>query len=130
MKQKKLTLGGIVLFVAFFVSCNESKAPADDIQTELDSIKAVNMAQARQIKDFTGWMSVLSEGLDSIAKQENILLGTDAEGNRLSKTQQKENLESFAALLERQRQRIAALEDSLNNKGENVSELKKVIDLA
>lgn len=116
--------------MAFFVSCNESKAPADDTQTELDSLKAVNMAQASQIKDFTGWMSVLSEGLDSIAKQENILLGTDAEGNRLSKTQLKENLDSFAALLERQRQRIAALEDSLNNKGENASELKKVIDLA
>ena len=120
-----------LLIAAFFlVACQGGKeGNTNTLQAQIDSLEAANASQASQLKDMSDFMSIVSNGLDSIASQEEQLLGNGkgVEGKKMTKAELKANLDAFAALLERQRNRIAELEDSLQNKGGSYSNLRNII---
>ncbi len=129
LKKGKINLVISILLITCF-SCNGNKSnEVESLQTYIDSLKAANAAQARQLKDITEFMTVISEGLDSIAAQEEQLTDNSkgVEGGKMTKAALKANLDAFAALLERQRNRIAQLEDSLKSRGESFGNLKNII---
>ena len=77
----------------------------------------------------TTYVSLLADGLDSIAKQEEILFYTNKgrEGTIVDKEQLKKNLDMFEETLNQQRQRIAQLADSLKARGEKLSNLSRLV---
>lgn len=118
-----------LLFTTIFFSCNVNNSKETIMQAQIDSLEAANAEQAKQMKDISDFMNIVSEGLDSIAAQEEQLTGNGKgmEGRKMTKEELRANLNAFAALLERQRNRIAQLEDSLQNKGESFGNLRNII---
>lgn len=118
-----------LLFTTIFFSCNVNNSKETIMQAQIDSLEAANAEQAKQMKDISDFMNIVSEGLDSIAAQEEQLTGNGKgmEGRKMTREELKANLDAFAALLERQRNRIAQLEDSLQNRGESFGDLRNII---
>ena len=84
----------------------------------------------------TTFVSLLADGLDSIAKQEDLLFYTNKgrEGTIVDKDQLKKNLDMFEEMLNLQKQRITQLADSLKSRGEelqnknvNLTQLQKKV---
>ena len=119
----------VTLVAVCFVSCQGGIEVPQTILSQIDSLETVNASQARQLQDFSDFMSIVSDGLDSIAAQERLLTGTDKgiEGHNMTKDELRANLDAFAALLERQRNRITQLEDSLQVRGESFGNLRNII---
>ncbi len=132
MRSTKLTIQIATFLLAltsFVSSCKDDNRMQEMMQARIDSLETTNASQASQLKDITDFMTVVSEGLDSIAEQEQLLMGNGrgVEGGKLTKEQLRENLKAFAALLERQRNRISELEDSLTSRGRSMTSLRNVI---
>lgn len=124
------TIAFLLIMASFLFSCKEgNRVQEETLQAKIDSLETANASQASQLKDITDFMNVVSEGLDSIAEQEQLLMGNGrgVEGGKLTKEQLRENLKAFAALLERQRNRISELEDSLTSRGRSMASLRNVI---
>ncbi len=132
MRSSKLTIQIATFLLALtslVSSCKDDNRMQEMMQARIDSLETTNASQASQLKDITDFMNVVSEGLDSIAEQEQLLMGSGrgVEGGKLTKEQLRENLKAFAALLERQRNRISELEDSLTTRGRSMASLRNVI---
>lgn len=122
----------LIVFLCNIVSCNQSNNSAtnDPLQQKIDSLEKVNAETNSQLNDISEYMSIISEGLDSIASQEAIIINNTSkgiEGRRMSKTEIRESLKAFADLIERQRHRISQLEDTLQNRGESLAKLRNII---
>lgn len=100
------------------------------LQYQIDSLTQANELQKTDLDNMHSFMSVISDGLDSIALQEHhILVKRDVEGRRLTKHELKRRLDDFADLLARQRERIAQLEDSLTfSNSESMGKLRNIIN--
>lgn len=120
----------ILVTSAFFFSCtNNQKSVIDGLQAQVDSLQAANSSLSDQQSEISDFLSIITQSLDSIAEQENYIrmAGKGVEGSIRSKAELKKSLAEFAALLERQRNRIAQLEDSLVSKGESFEKLGNII---
>ena len=138
-KQIKTITRNAIFFIVLligglcnFESCNQSdnSAISDPLQQKIDSLEKVNAETNSQLSDISEYMSIISEGLDSIAAQEAMIInGTSkgVEGRRMTKAEIRESLQAFADLVERQRHRIAQLEDTLQNRGESLEKLRNII---
>lgn len=120
----------VLAFVAsLMISCDNGKTEIARLNAQLDSICEVNSEQQDKMNNLSELMDVVNESLDSIAEQEELLLGSTkgAEG-KLSKKELKKRFKDFADLLQRQRERISSLGLSLDSSNKEISKLKKVID--
>lgn len=128
MKQI-LRLSVACLLVAFlFAACGENKDNSKAFEKTIDSLKSANQKQETELKDMTSFITTLSEGLNTIAVQEDMLFSKDAEGKKLSKEQLKSQLAIFSNLLTEQRKRIEQLSDSLKARGVNLAKMQGLID--
>lgn len=118
-----------ILVIICFAACNGGQEEKQALQLKIDSLEAANAAKTDELKDITEFMNIVSEGLDSIAAQEEQLTGNGkgVEGRKMTKEELKARLDDFASLLERQHNRIAQLEDSLKNKGEGYANLRNIV---
>ena len=108
-------------------SCGGGSMDASKFLAERDSILDVNVRQQKALDDINSLMSAVSACLDSIAEQERFLY-VSKDGVELPKRTVLENLRSFEELLNRQRQQIAILQDSLYNRNDSTSRYFKLID--
>ena len=81
---------------------------------ERDSIVNVNSQQREELEALTFVMNAISVSLDSIAQQEHLVYFSK-DGDRLPQRNVLNNLYYFEKLLERQRNQINVLKDSLKN---------------
>ena len=130
------------------VSCSsKSKAEAERLKSETDSLFTANSYLQSMLDNMTGTVADISMSLDTIANLENtIKLGVDEEGNRLSRKSIKEKLQSLSELIAEQRakmdsiaaidnkqiahlkQIIVFLDESLQKKDVEINQLKMEID--
>lgn len=127
--MKKTSIGIVAIGMLLLASCDNGKTEIARLNAQLDSISKVSMTQQEKMDDLSGMINVVTESLDSIAEQEELLMGgTKGSEGRLSKKELKRRLKDFADLLQRQRERIASLESSLSSSSAEISKFKKVID--
>jgi len=95
----------------------------------LDSLKQENAKKDGDIRDMMSFVGILADGLDSIAKQEDILFYTNKgkEGTVVDREQLKKNLEMFENTLANQKKRIAQLVDSLKARGQSLNKLTTLV---
>ena len=117
----------IVLASSFLFGCKGEIVDVSGLVAERDSIKNVNLKQQQELDNLNEFVSIVSNGLDSIAMQEKLLNNNGPEGTILSREQIKDNLTELAAMLARQRERMSALEDSLKLKGNGSEGLHNII---
>lgn len=112
------------------VGCTENNQQnVEQLNKQIDSLKKENVRKDGDIKDMMSFVGVLADGLDSIAKQEEILFYTNKgkEGTVVDRQQLKKNLEMFENTLANQKKRIAQLVDSLKARGESLSKLTSLV---
>lgn len=118
----------VALMLAFlFFSCGGGGMDASKFLAERDSILDVNERQQKELDDINFVMSEVSACLDSIAEQEQFLY-VSREGVKLPRRTVLENLRSFEELLNRQRQQIAMLQDSLYHRKDSTSRYFKLVE--
>lgn len=106
-----------LLSVLILISCNGGKDYEKQLLTlRLDSISRVNEQNMQDLAEVNAIINIISEELDSIAIMEDMIrfntLGK--EGRKPTKTEMRDRLQNFSKMLERQKQRISQLEDSLS----------------
>lgn len=116
-----------LLLSLLLVSCGSGGMDASKFLAERDSILDVNERQQKELDDINFVMAEVSACLDSIAEQEQFLY-VSREGGKLPKRTVLENLRSFEELLNRQRQQIAMLQDSLYHRQDSTSRYFKLVE--
>lgn len=117
----------LLLSLAVATSC-VSRTKYEEKERILDSLIVEKTNQDKDFAELSGFIGIIAEGLDSISNQENILyLPSPENGNKpLTRRQMLDNLKELQNLVERQKERIRVLEDSLTM-GENTAKLKTLI---
>jgi len=113
-------------FISFFLlfstlfSCNSdnNESTVEKLQAENDSLQVYAEKSKQYIDDMNLYFSSISECLDSISEQENLLLlSVNPETNKkYSREEIKQRLNLLSDILVRQRERIKSLSDSLSNR--------------
>lgn len=100
------------------------------LQSQVDSLLTLTSRQQGDLNDMESFVSVLAEGLDTIARQEGMLFFTNKgpEQTIVDRNQLKQNLELFANTLAEQRQKIQQMSDSLKARGASVEKLQALVD--
>lgn len=118
----------VALMLAFlFFSCGGGSMDVSKFLAERDSILDVNERQQKELDDINFVMAEVSACLDSIAEQEQFLY-VSKEGVKLPRRTILENLRSFEELLNRQRQQIAILQDSLYHRKDSTSRYFRLVE--
>lgn len=118
---------GLLLPMGFLSSCGDSSKEREQ-RYVIDSLENANFQLKMDHEDLQRYLSVIADGFDSIAIQEKELLPTnDIEGGRINRQRIKQNLEQVQEKLLRNRERIDALEQQLQNGNANTSKLKSII---
>lgn len=123
-------VGLFVIACLCLVGCSDNgQKDIDQLNKQIDSLQMENARKDGDIKDMMSFVGVLADGLDSIAKQEEILFYTNKgkEGTVVDREQLKKNLEMFEQTLSTQKKRIAQLVDSLKARGESLSKLTTLV---
>lgn len=104
------------------------EARIDALETERDSLSMASELKTEELNTLSAYVADIAMSIDSIAIQEQVLLSNrDRDGYFLSRRQIRENLNYCSELIERQRERITMLEDSLAIRGESVANLKSIV---
>ena len=116
------------LITIFFLGCSSGNTvDVSKLVAERDSLKESLSVIQKENDNLSTFMQVVSEGLDSIAIQEGFIRDGGPEGTGMTPSQMKKSLEELADMLARQRERIAALEDSLNLNGTGAKGLHNIV---
>jgi len=74
-----------------FFSCNGNKEDAEKIllQAQVDTLEKLHASEDSQLKDFSTFMDIISESLDSIAEQEKYIRFNNkgVEGRKLTRAE-------------------------------------------
>lgn len=119
----------IVLLGTLF-SCSDNTKEKSELLSRIDSLNIENQKKEKDISEMMSFINVLADGLDSIAKQEDILFNSNKgrEGFVVDREQLKKNLDVFESILNQQKEKIAQLADSLKARGENLNKLQVLVD--
>lgn len=130
--QKSLSMAGVfalaICLSGTAVSCGES-AKERAQREKIDSLELVNKEGKMDYEDLQEYLTVISEGLDSITieEQEIVMDVTPGEGRSINRKQLKEKLDHARQILARHRERIAQLESKLANAEGDAKKLRTII---
>lgn len=125
--RKLLYLATALIALTGMTACGGA---TDKLRKQVDSLEAMNAQNQSIMEQMTSFVSTLSEGLDTIAKQEGRLFFSNKgpEGTLVDKEQLKKNLESFANTLMEQREKIKKMTEMLEAKGVDMKKLETLVD--
>lgn len=118
-KLSILSFGIIGLFALNFFSCGHSGDNIAKIVEERDSLKYEMKKQQRQLANIDTLMSVINNGLDSIAAEEGALFIFNHNEGALTKEDILKKVSVLRDILETQKTKIAKLEEELQRQKEN-----------
>lgn len=110
-----LALAGIIIAILAAGCDNSSRRDVIRVVTERDSLQLVAEQQTRQLSRINSVITTLSEALDSVQLQEDMLFLNPSGEGRASKTDALNNLNRFEAVLRAQQAHIDKLEKELAN---------------
>ena len=96
-------------------------------QAQVDSLQTALEKKTTDYQQMDEALTVISNGLDSIAMQESELFNPDRESPRLNQQEIKNALQHYKETLKTQRERIAQLEQQLNGSTDEVRKLQRVV---
>ena len=126
--MKKNFLWLCIVAALLSVSCGGNKE--ESLQKQLDSLQNLYDKQTADYNGLNGYLSVIADGLDSIAAQEGQIFNannTPGESPALNRQRIKENLTAYQQTLADQRQRIAELEKKLTSEKGGLGKLHTIV---
>ena len=128
MYKSLIKLSGTCFMVALLMACG-GKTDTSALEQTIDSLRQVNQQQENSLQEMTTFVTTLSDGMNAIAQQENMIFNNGGnEGTSLDKEQLKSHLETLANTLTEQRSKIHSLADSLKARGADMSKMQGLID--
>lgn len=121
------TLFFVLTSLFLFTSCDNTTIDVSKIVAERDSLIALSSSQQQELENMDSYIFTISSSLDSIARQEDMIIAQRNEGAKISPADLRKSIEDFGNLISRQRSKIALLEDSLNKNKTGSPELQKII---
>ena len=101
---------------------------ADQLQKQVDSLQLALLQSNEDYNQLNQFVTIMSDGLDSIAAQENSLLVRNPESPAPNREQMKRGLQQLKETIKQQKDRIALLEKNLAEGRGDVKKLKTVIE--
>lgn len=133
MKIYKLfSFVSLVVLIPLAISCGGNEARMKQLEAQNDSLQNAVQNATDRYTELSGFLSDVSECVDSVATQENLIfLKTNPEtGRPYTRNEIRERVIELGNLIDRQRARIAALTDSIGKKGDaNTNEVKRLTQL-
>lgn len=117
----------IICDILFLSSCKNTTIDISQIVAERDSLRSINTIQQQELENLNTCIFTISNSLDSIREQEQIIKLNTGDGKKINRSILKQSFEELAQLISRQRARISVLEDSLKQKSSKAPELQKMI---
>lgn len=131
--MKKFLLCTAVVVISFGMTACGDKT--DKGNPEADSLQSVVNDKMAEIDEMSLFLDAVNASMDSIVNMDGTILRTVNESTLSRKNQIKQNLETYKLILQRQRERLATLEEKLktsNAKSEKmlrtIASLKKQLD--
>jgi hypothetical protein len=124
--MKKLTFSLAVVAILMMTAACGNKAEL--LQQKVDSLQTALHERNGDFDRLNEFLLVVSDGLDSIAVQENGLLVRNPESPLPSRAEMKKGLQNLKETLKEQRERIASMENELANSKGDVRRLKGLIN--
>lgn len=118
----------ITLAILASVSCSDNKV--NMLTSQIDSLNTVLATRTAAYEEMNNCLDIIVSGLDSIEHQEQIIYmkKDEVSGRPLTAREIKERIDYLEELLQRHRERIRVLEDSLKIQSDKrVDALKKII---
>lgn len=115
----KLCAVAVTMTAMTLVACTENNSEQiKALEAERDSLATAAKDAGARYDELTGYLNEISECIDSVSSQEKVaLVDNDPEtGRKLSRTEIRARISDLGSLIERQRNRITALTDSLGGK--------------
>lgn len=129
-RNKRLILSAFIAGASFlsFVSCQDG-SEKQALQSQIDSLTIQLDKQAQDLGFYQECITLFSEGMDSIAKiDSNLLTLTSNQEGTVTRESIKQDLDSYAGMLARQRERISTLEGKLGTANDELNKLKTLLD--
>lgn len=124
----KKTLFSLCTLLAVVLSgCNNQGGDILKLVAERDSLKANNEAQDKKLTAITGTVTAINAALDSIALEEGMIFAGDSHETPLTRQDALKNLQRFEGVLNKQKEKIAALEAQLSEQ-KDVQGLKGLVE--
>lgn len=118
----------VLLIVFVFCACNGNSAQEEKWILERDSLMNINNHQRQVLDEMTSAIVEISNILDTINRQERILVSSyDIEGRRYTRKQIVENLKTFENILKEKRMRIHFLDSLMNKNDERIRHLSSLV---
>lgn len=129
MIKSFIRLSGACIMTALLLTACGGNGDSSQLQQTIDSLRQVNQQQQNSLQEMTTFVSTLSDGMNAIAYQENMIFSNGGnEGTSLDREQIKSHLETLANTLTEQRSKIKALSDSLKARGADMTKMQGLID--
>ena len=129
MNRTFIRLSGACIMTVLLLTACGGNGDSSQLQQTIDSLRQVNQQQQNSLQEMTTFVSTLSDGMNAIAYQENMIFSNSGnEGTSLDKEQLKSHLETLANTLTEQRSNIKALSDSLKARGADMTKMQGLID--
>ncbi len=129
MNRTFIRLSGACIMTVLLLTACGGNGDSSQLQQTIDSLRQVNQQQQNSLQEMTTFVSTLSDGMNAIAYQENMIFSNNGnEGTSLDKEQLKSHLETLANTLTEQRSKIKALSDSLKARGADMTKMQGLID--
>jgi len=126
---KNFIMGFAVLTGIAMASCGGPSEKEIKLQSQLDSLSLTDSLHKEDITTMAEFVTMMSDGLDSINGQEKELKGMGVEGKKLDKAQLRTKLDGIKELVKNQKAKIAKLEASLSRSNTEYSKrIKKLIE--
>lgn len=123
--KRKFSFVPIAVFVIMLTSCN---GKTDGSQELIDSLQNALNEQKTDYNRLNEFLTVISDGLDSINVQETGIFRKDKESPLPNREQIKRDLTQYRQTLKEQRNRISDLEKQLKEDKKNSSKLSNIIN--
>jgi len=129
MNRTFIRLSGACIMTVLLLTACGGNGDSSQLQQTIDSLRQVNQQQQNSLQEMTTFVSTLSDGMNAIAYQENMIFSNGGnEGTSLDREQIKSHLETLANTLTEQRSKIKALSDSLKARGADMTKMQGLID--
>lgn len=117
--MKKTFYGLLAMFMLLMSGCNNQGGDIMQLVAERDSLKNQNEVQNEKLTAITGTITAINAALDSIALQEGMIFASDSREAPLTRLDALKNLQRFEGVLNKQKEKIAALEAQLAEQKED-----------
>ena len=128
MKKRHFFMGSLLFMGSAVIQTSCSDGKTGILQAQIDSLNSVVEQQAQELDNSQNFLSLITESIDSLAMADSglVRVTSNREGT-ITKESIRENLNGYKEILNRQRERLCALEKKLSSNSEETAKMASVI---